>query len=42
MRRRLVCPTKVRAGNEQPVKVEVIYHTRFTRCSGPLALTFAP
>jgi hypothetical protein len=38
MRRRLVFPTKVRAANEQPVKVEVIFHTRFTRCSGPLAL----
>jgi hypothetical protein len=38
MRRRLVFPTKVRAANEQPVRVEVIFHTRFTRCSGPLAL----
>ena len=38
MRRRLVFPTKVRAANERPVKVEVIFHTRFTRCSGPLAL----
>src|SRR5439155_21755687 len=38
MRLRLVLPTKVRAVNEQPVKVEVILHTRFTRCSGPLAL----
>ena len=38
MRRRLVFPTKVRATNERPVRVEVIFHTRFTRCSGPLAL----
>ncbi len=37
MRRRLVFPTKVRA-NDRPVRVEVIIHTRFTRCSGPLAL----
>ena len=38
MRRRLVFPTKVRAEDGQPVRVEVIFHTRFTRCSGPLAL----
>jgi hypothetical protein len=38
MRRRLVYPTRVRGPNERPVKVEVILHTRFTRCSGPLAL----
>jgi len=38
MRRRLVFPTEVRAENGQPVKVEVIFHTRFSRCSGPLAL----
>jgi hypothetical protein len=38
MRRRLVFATKVRAANERPVRVEVIFHTRFTRCSGPLAL----
>ncbi|MBS1810300.1 MAG: hypothetical protein JST84_19210 [Acidobacteria bacterium] len=37
-RRRLVFPTGVRGPNEQPVRVEVILHTRFTRCSGPLAL----
>lgn len=37
-RRRLVFPTPVRGPQEQPVKVEVIFHTRFTRCSGPLAL----
>src|SRR2546425_5926175 len=38
IRRRLVFPTKVRVENGQPVRVEVIFHTRFTRCSGPLAL----
>jgi hypothetical protein len=38
MRRRLVFPSKVRAENGQPVRVEVIFHTRFTRCSGPLGL----
>jgi hypothetical protein len=38
MRRRLVFPTRVRAENGQPVRVEVIFHTRFTRCSGALAL----
>lgn len=38
MRRRLVFPTPVRGRNEQVVRVEVIFHTRFTRCSGPLAL----
>lgn len=38
MRRRLVFPTRVRAENGRPVRVEVIFHTRFTRCSGPLAL----
>lgn len=37
-RRRLVFPTPVRGPREQPIKVEVILHTRFTRCSGPLAL----
>ena len=38
-RRRLVFPTPVRGPQEQPIKVEVkILHTRFTRCSGPLAL----
>jgi hypothetical protein len=37
-RRRLVFPTPVRGPNEQTVKVEVIFHTRFTRCAGPLAL----
>lgn len=37
-RRRLVFPTPVRGPQEQPVKVEIVFHTRFTRCSGPLAL----
>jgi hypothetical protein len=37
-RRRLVFPTPIRGPQEQPIKVEVVYHTRFTRCSGPLAL----
>ncbi len=37
-RRRLVFPTPVRGPQEQTLKVEVILHTRFTRCSGPLAL----
>ena len=37
-RRRLVFPTPVRGPQEQPVKVEVTFHTRFTRCPGPLAL----
>jgi len=38
LRRRLVFPTPVRGPKEQPIKVEVIFHTRFTRCPGPLAL----
>jgi hypothetical protein len=38
LRRRLVFPTGVRAENGQPIRVEVIFHTRFTRCGGPLAL----
>ena len=37
-RRRLVFQTRVRDQRDQPVKVEVILHTRFTRCSGPMAL----
>ena len=37
-RRRLVFPTPARGPQEQPVKVEVTFHTRFTRCPGPLAL----
>lgn len=38
MRRRLSFPTAVRTESGQPVTVEVILHTRFSRCSGPLAL----
>ncbi|MEQ1912050.1 MAG: hypothetical protein ABMA15_24730, partial [Vicinamibacterales bacterium] len=38
LRRRLVFPTPVRGPREQALKVEVIVHTRFTRCSGPMAL----
>ncbi len=38
LRRRLVFPTRQRQVNGQPVRVEVIFHTRFTRCPGPLAL----
>ncbi|MCP9472447.1 MAG: hypothetical protein NNA30_06930 [Nitrospira sp.] len=37
-RRRLVFPTKVRTENGQAVRVEVIFHIRFKRCAGPLAL----
>lgn len=38
LRRRLVFPTNVRDRREQAVSVEVVIHTRFTRCPGPLAL----
>jgi hypothetical protein len=38
MRRRLVFPTSVRTPQGLPVKVEVVFHTRFTRCAGPMAL----
>lgn len=38
MRRRLLFTTAVRANGERPVRVEVILHTRYTRCSGPLTL----
>ena len=38
MRRRLSFPTAVRTESGQPATVEVILHTRFSRCSGPLAL----
>ncbi len=38
MRRRLLFPTSVRTQSGQQVNVEVILHTRFKRCSGPLAL----
>ena len=37
-RRRLVFPTSVRNEQGQVVRVEVILHTRYSRCSGPLAL----
>lgn len=37
-RRHLVFPTSVRTEQGQIVRVEVIFHVRFTRCSGPLAL----
>lgn len=37
-RNRLTFPTHVRTRAGQPVTVEVVIHTRFTRCSGPLAL----
>ncbi len=37
-RRHLIFPTKARGANEQPIRVEVVIHTRFTRCPGPLAL----
>jgi len=37
-RRRLVFPTSVRNEQGQVVRVEAILHTRYSRCSGPLAL----
>jgi len=37
-RRHLVYPTSVRSATGQAVQVEVILHTRFTRCPGPMAL----
>ncbi len=37
-RRRLVFPTSIRTEQGQVVRVEVTLHTRFSRCSGPLAL----
>jgi len=37
-RRHLIFPTNVRTEQGQIVQVEVILHTRFTRCPGPLAL----
>src|SRR5207244_10808089 len=36
-RNRLAFPTHVRTRAGQPIQVEVVIHTRFTRCSGPLA-----
>lgn len=38
MRRRLLYPTSRRGPNEQPINVEVILHTRFTRCTKGLTL----
>jgi hypothetical protein len=38
MRRHLIFPTRVRSEQGQIIRVEVILHTRFTRCAGPLAL----
>jgi len=38
MRRRLVFPTGSRGPNEQPIRVEVVLHTRFTRCTRSLTL----
>ncbi len=37
-RRRLVFPTSVRDQQGQIVRVEVTLHTRYSRCSGPMAL----
>jgi hypothetical protein len=37
-RRHLIFPTNVRTEQGQIVQVEVVLHTRFTRCPGPLAL----
>lgn len=37
-RRHLVFPTSLRTDQGQIVQVEVVLHTRFTRCPGPLAL----
>jgi hypothetical protein len=38
LRRRLIFPTRQASDQGRPVLVEVTIHTRFTRCSGPLAL----
>src|SRR5712692_6562694 len=38
MHRRLTFPTSQRTERGVPIDVEVIYHTRFSRCSGPLGL----
>lgn len=38
LRRRLTFPTRVRSEDGRLVQVEVTFHTRFTRCAGPLAL----
>ncbi|TLM99562.1 hypothetical protein FDZ74_17835, partial [bacterium] len=37
-RRHLIFPTSIRTEQGQMVQVEVIFHTRFTRCPGPMAL----
>jgi hypothetical protein len=37
-RRRLVFPTSIRTEQGQIVRVEVTLHTRYSRCSGPMAL----
>lgn len=37
-RRRLIFASKARGRDQQPIEVEVIIHTRFERCSGPLSL----
>jgi hypothetical protein len=37
-RRRLIFPTRQVSEQGRPVQVEVTIHSRFTRCSGPLAL----
>ncbi len=37
-RRHLIFPTNVRSPQGTIVRVEVVIHTRFTRCPGPLAL----
>jgi hypothetical protein len=38
LRRRLIFPTRQEGNQGRPVLVEVTIHSRFTRCSGPLAL----
>ena len=38
LRRRLIFPTRQASEQGRPVLVEVTIHSRFTRCSGPLAL----
>ena len=38
LRRRLIFPTRQTTEDGRPVQVEVTIHSRFTRCSGPLAL----
>ena len=37
-RRHLIFPTNIRSEQGQPILVEVIFHTRFTRCPGPMKL----